>query len=119
MATLLHLPTFKDPRGKLTVMQDSIPFKVERVYYIYDAVGKRGGHRHKATTQALVCLNGSCEIYVHDGHTEHTYLLDSPEKCLILEKEDWHTMDQFTTGSTLLVLASSKYNLDDYIDEPY
>ncbi len=119
MAELINLPTHGDERGKLTVAQDHIPFEVKRVYYIYEAKGLRGGHRHKATTQALICLNGSCEIYVNNGKSEETILLDNPAKCLIVEKEDWHTMDKFSTGSILLVLASSKYNVDDYIDERY
>jgi len=119
MAELIHLPTHGDNRGKLTVAQDLVPFNVERIYYIYEAKGKRGGHRHKATTQALICLNGSCEIYVNNGKKEETILLDNPAKCLIVEKEDWHTMDKFSSGSILLVLASTKYNIDDYIDEPY
>ena len=99
--------------------QDLIPFEIKRVYYIYDAIGKRGGHRHKNTDQALICLNGSCEIYLNNQGEESTVLLDSPEKCLIVHKDDWHTMDQFSKGSILLVLASTKYDVNDYIDEPY
>jgi dTDP-4-dehydrorhamnose 3,5-epimerase-like enzyme len=119
MSKIIDLPTFADSRGKLTIAQDLIPFKIERVYYIYDANSIRGGHRHKSTTQALICLNGSCEIYINNGHKEATIVLDSPSKCLIVEKEDWHTMDKFSENSILLVLASTKYDSEDYIDERY
>ena len=100
-------------------MENKLPFEIKRLYYIYDATGKRGGHRHKTTDQALICLNGSCEIYVNNGSEEKTFLLDSPEKCLLVDKEDWHTMDKFTRGSVLLCLASQYYDLNDYIDEEY
>jgi len=64
-----------------------------------------------------MCLGGSCEIYVNNGQ-EQIILLDSPEKCLILSPEDWHTMDKFSEGSVLLVLASELYDKNDYIFDP-
>lgn len=119
MAYMINLPTFSDSRGSLTVVEKLLPFEIKRFYYIYDAAEKRGGHRHKKTIQALICLGGSCEIYLNDGDKEETILLDSPAKCLIVEQKDWHTMDKFTQGSTLLVFSSEYYDLDDYIDEKY
>lgn len=119
MGKLIQLPSFGDDRGNLTVAQDKIPFEIERVYYIYGASGERGGHRHKSTTQALICLNGSCEIYMNNQGDESRVVLDQPDKCLIVDKDDWHTMYNFSEGSILLVLASTKYDIDDYIDEPY
>jgi dTDP-4-dehydrorhamnose 3,5-epimerase-like enzyme len=119
MASILHLPTFGDSRGSLTVVEKLLPFEIKRFYYIYDVTNKRGGHRHKKTMQALICLGGSCEIYINDGEKEETILLDSPSKCLILDPKDWHTMDNFSKGSTLLVFSSEYYDRDDYIDEEY
>jgi dTDP-4-dehydrorhamnose 3,5-epimerase-like enzyme len=119
MAHIIELPTFEDDRGNLTVVEKNLPFEIKRFYYIYDVTSKRGGHRHKKTIQALICLGGSCEIYVHDGEKEETILLDSPSKCLILDPKDWHTMDNFSKGSTLLVFSSEFYDKDDYIDEEY
>ncbi|MGE3613866.1 MAG: FdtA/QdtA family cupin domain-containing protein [Sulfurimonas sp.] len=119
MAHIINLPTFGDSRGSLTVVEKLLPFEIKRFYYIYDVFFKRGGHRHKKTTQALISLGGSCEIYVHDGLNEEVFLLDSPCKCLILNPQDWHTMDKFSKGSTLLVFASEYYDKDDYIDEEY
>ena len=119
MAYIIDLPTFKDERGWLTVMEKLLPFEIKRFYCIYDVAQKRGGHRHKKTVQALICVGGSCEVYVNDGQKKETFLLDSHSKCLLLEPEDWHTMDKFTKGSTLLVFASEFYDKDDYIDEEY
>jgi len=119
MAYLLDLPTFSDERGELTVIENELPFDTKRFYYIYNAFGKRGGHRHKKTIQALICLGGSCEIYVNDGKSEQVFLLKNPSKCLILDPNDWHTMENFSTTVTLLVLASEYYDSNDYIDEKY
>ena len=119
MAYIIDLPTFKDERGNLTVVEKLLPFDIKRFYYIYDVTEKRGGHRHKKTIQALICLGGSCEVYINDGEQEENILLDTPSKCLILEPKDWHTMDNFTKGSTLLVFSSEFYDRDDYIDEEY
>ena len=119
MAYIIELPTFDDERGSLTVVEKKLPFDIKRFYYIYDVSDKRGGHRHKKTIQALISLGGSCEIYTHDGNKEETYILDSPNKCLILDSKDWHTMDNFSKGSTLLVFSSEYYDKDDYIDEEY
>lgn len=119
MAYIIDLPTFSDSRGNLTVVEKLLPFEIKRFYYIYDTIAKRGGHRHKKTMQALICLGGSCEIYVHDGEKEDVLYLDSPSKCLILDSKDWHTMDNFSKGSTLLVFSSEFYDVNDYIDEEY
>ena len=119
MAYTINLPTFGDDRGNLTVVEEQLPFEIKRFYYIYDVTNQRGGHRHKKTIQALICLGGSCEVYVDNGESKETILLDSPSKCLILDPKDWHTMDRFTLGSTLLVFSSEFYDKDDYINEGY
>ncbi len=119
MAYIISAPTFIDERGSLSVVDNILPFNIKRLFYIYNATAKRGGHRHKKNIQALICLNGSCEIYVNDGKTESLFILDSPDKCLIVEAKDWHTMDKFSKGSVLFVLASEYYDKNDYIDEMY
>lgn len=121
MAHILELKTFSDKRGSLTVIEKDLPFPVRRVYYIYD-VGKeevRAGHRHHRNIQALICVRGSCEIYVNNGVTKETFLLDRPDICLIMEPRDWHTMYNFSPDALLLVLASEPYDVNDYIDEEY
>jgi hypothetical protein len=119
MAHIIDLPTHTDVRGSLTAVEGLLPFEVKRFYYIYDASSKRGGHINKKTTQALISLGGSCEIYVNNGKEEEIFLLNVPNKCLILNPEDWHTMDKFSKGSTLLVFSSEFYDVDDYVDEKY
>ena len=119
MAYIIDLPTFGDERGNLTVIEKVLPFDIKRFYYIYDVTDQRGGHRHKKTIQALICLGGSCEIYVNNGEKEEIFFLDTPNTCLILDPKDWHTMDKFSQGSTLLVFSSEFYDKNDYIDEEY
>jgi dTDP-4-dehydrorhamnose 3,5-epimerase-like enzyme len=120
MAKLLEIRTFADERGELRVLQDQIPFEIKRVYYIHGRPGtERGGHRHRLTDQALVCVSGSCTVSNDDGQKKESFLLDDPAKCLLVDRADWHTMHSFTEGAVLLVLASTRYDVNDYIDEPY
>lgn len=120
MATLINLKTFTDTRGNLTVIEKVIPFAIQRIFYIYGVDNsERGGHRHKATVQAAICLRGSCSIYNNNGKCEETYVLDTADKCLLLSPEDWHKMFDFTPDAILMVLASEYFNPDDYIYTPY
>jgi len=120
MAYLIDLRTFTDKRGNLTVIEKTIPFEIKRIFYIYGVDNSsRGGHRHKTTVQAAICLQGRCRIYNHDGEKEDYFMLDQPNKCLILETRDWHTMDGFSEDAILMVLASEYFDQQDYIFEPY
>jgi hypothetical protein len=117
--TIIHLPTFSDTRGTLTVMENKLPFVVARSYWIYGADGEtRGGHRHTHTRQALVALSGEVRIYMNDGVMSETIGLTAPNHCLIVEPKDWHTMT-FGTGAVLLVMSSHPYDRSEYIDTPY
>ena len=117
--TILNLPTFSDPRGALTVLEKVLPFEIARIYWIYGADGQtRGGHRHTYTRQALVAISGTVTMYMNDGVTEETIVLDQPSQCLLVEPKDWHTMS-FSTGAVLLVISSHPYNRGEYIDTPY
>ena len=119
MAKLINLTTFRDHRGSLTVIEKELPFSIKRVYYIYDAGDSvRGGHRHKITVQAAICVKGSCIISCTNDNKEEEFLLDTPDKCLILYPEDWHNMYNFSLDAVLLVLASTPFDPDDYIDAP-
>ncbi|SFV27494.1 sugar 3,4-ketoisomerase [Thermoflavifilum thermophilum] len=120
MAYLIHLTTHSDKRGNLTVIEDEIPFDIKRIFYIYGVDDSmRGGHRHKTTVQAAICIHGSCIVSNDDGEKQEDFLLDHPSKCLILETKDWHVMHHFTPDAVLLVLASTKFDPSDYIYEPY
>ncbi len=120
MAHFIQLKNFSDNRGNLTVIEKEIPFDIKRIFYIYgvdDSI--RGGHRHHTTTQAAICINGSCIITNDNGITKEDFLMNHPEKCLIINPEDWHTMHHFTADAVLLVLASTPFDANDYIFEPY
>jgi dTDP-4-dehydrorhamnose 3,5-epimerase-like enzyme len=120
MAALIDLKTFTDKRGNLTVIEKVIPFEIKRIFYIYgvdDSV--RGGHRHKQTIQAAICIQGSCKIHNNNNFVQETFLLDKPSKCLILNPDDWHYMHEFTNDAILMVLASQHFDAEDYIFTPY
>ena len=123
MAHIIELNTFVDQRGNLSVIDDvqsTLPFKIKRVFYIYNIDdSQRGGHRHYKTLQAAICINGSCTVSCNNGKEKKVFKLDSANKCLIINSEDWHTMENFLNGSILLVFASEKFDYKDYIFEPY
>ena len=120
MAYLLHLNTFSEDKGKLTVIEKKLPFQIKRIFYIYDVDDSvRGRHRHRKTIQAAICIKGSCTVTNHDGKSRHTFVLDRPDLCLILEPADWHSMEKFTKDAVLLVMASEEFDVNDYIYEEY
>lgn len=120
MPELIDLKTHTDKKGNLTVIEKVIPFTINRIFYIYGVDDStRGGHRHKTTTQAAICIQGSCRITNDNGSSAEEYILDRPSRCLILHPEDWHTMDQFSEDAILMVLASTEYDPEDYIFTPY
>jgi hypothetical protein len=120
MPKIIQLDTFSDSRGCLTVLEKNIPFDIKRVFYIYGVDNSmRGKHRHYKTIQAAICISGSCLISCDNGNEKQIYLLDNPNKCLILYPEDYHIMSEFSANAILLVLASEFFEPNDYIYEPY
>jgi dTDP-4-dehydrorhamnose 3,5-epimerase-like enzyme len=120
MAYIIDLKTFTDERGNLTVIEKTIPFDIKRIFYIYGVDNSvRGGHRHHKTIQAAICLRGSCKILNNNGTKRNQFILDQPNKCLILKPEDWHLMDSFSSDAILMVLASEYFDPEDYITDPY
>jgi dTDP-4-dehydrorhamnose 3,5-epimerase-like enzyme len=116
MGELIKLQSFHDSRGSLTVLEKVLNFDIKRVYYIYNTTNlRRGNHKHLKTIQAAICLSGKCTINIENGNENKSYLLDSPEKCLKINPEDWHYMDDFSSDCILLVLASEYYDESDYI----
>jgi len=108
-----------DERGLLTVIESSgdIPFEIKRVFYIYGTGQgvRRGFHAHHKTRQALVCVSGTCKVFLDNTERKIDITLDSPTKLLILEPNDWHEMYDFSPDCVLLVLASHLYDPEDYI----
>lgn len=120
MAYIINLKTFTDKRGNLTVIEKVIPFDIKRIFYIYGVDNSvRGEHRHKTTIQAAICIQGKCTIYTNDGTEEQEFLLDTPDKCLVLKPKDWHKMYNFSKDAILMVLASTYFDPEDYIYESY
>lgn len=117
--TLVDIPTFKDERGILSVVERFLPFEIKRIYWIREADGHtRGGHRHYVTRQALIAITGEVSVYMNDGSRSEIVVLSGSNKLLIVEPKDWHAMT-FSQAAVLLVLSSHEYNIADYIDEPY
>lgn len=122
MAKLLDLQTFINDKGRLTVIEKILPFEIKRIFFIYgvdDSV--RGKHRHRLTSQAAICMQGSCKIYNQSSQTnpEEVYFLNAPDKCLLLMPDDFHWMTSFTPDCILMVMASHFYSEEDYIFTPY
>ena len=118
---IITLPKFLDTRGNLSVIEGTkdIPFRIERTYWIYDVPGgeKRGGHAYKNNQEFIVALSGSFDVVLDDGHERRTYSLNRSYYGLYVPRGLWRTMDNFSTNSFALVLASIKYDKDDYIYE--
>jgi len=120
MAYIVDLKTFTDKRGNLTVIENSLPFQIKRVFYIYGVDrSERGGHRHHKTIQAAVCIKGRCKIFNNNGVKAEVFSLDKPSRCLILECKDWHKMYNFSKNAILMVFASEYFDENDYIYEGY
>ncbi len=118
-AQIIELPIVHDVRGNLTVVEggDQVPFSIERIYYLYDVPGgsARGGHGHLKLQQLIIAMSGSFDVSVHDGHTERKFTLNRSYRGLLIPPMSWRTLDNFSSGAVCLVLASRKYEEDDYI----
>ncbi len=117
---IIEVPTVSDTRGKLAVVEkDGVPFEIKRVYYLYDVPSDsyRGGHAHKNLYQFLIPLSGSFEVHLKDGENERTITLNKPNKGLLIVPGIWREIDNFSSGSVCLVLASDVFEESDYIRE--
>lgn len=115
---LIDLPRVNDPRGNLTYVEarETIPFAIERVYYLYDVPGgeSRGGHAHRELAQFVIAAAGSFEVLVNDGlHTER-FFLNRSYYGLYIPRMTWREIDEFSSGSVCLVMASHHYDEADY-----
>ncbi len=116
---ILELPKIHDPRGNLTFIEETnhVPFKIKRIYYLYDVPGgeSRGGHAHKELEQFIIAANGSFDVILDDGKTKQVYQLNRSYYGLYVPRMVWRELDNFSSGSVCLVLASEPYEEEDYI----
>ncbi|MBG6070807.1 dTDP-4-dehydrorhamnose 3,5-epimerase-like enzyme [Polaromonas sp. CG_9.7] len=115
---MISLPKIADPRGNLTFIEGGshIPFDILRVYYLYDVPGgaERGGHAHKGLQQLIIAMSGSFDVVLDDGREKKRVHLNRSYNGLYVCPMIWRELDNFSSGSVCMVLASSKYDEDDY-----
>jgi len=116
---ILDLPKILDERGNLSFVEENnhIPFKIERSYWIYDVPGgeKRGGHAYKENKEFIVALSGSFDVILDDGKNRKVYSLNRSYYGLYVPQGIWRQMENFSTNSLALILASTKFDRNDYI----
>lgn len=116
---IIQLPKNGDRRGNLSVIEqlDRIPFKIERVFWIYDVPGGefRGGHAYRESEEFIVALSGSFDVVVDDGTQKQVFSLNRSYYGLYIPKRMWRGMENFSTNSLALVLSSTPYDEADYI----
>lgn len=115
---IIKLPIIAEPRGNLSIIEkDVIPFEMKRVYYLYDvpAGAERGGHAHKNLKQFLIAISGSFDVILHDGHTQTKITLNRPYEGLLIYPGMWREINNFSSGSVCLAIASEVYDEADYI----
>lgn len=119
--SIINLPKIVDPRGTLTFLEGGrhIPFEVKRVFYLYDVPGgaERAGHALKRCHQFLIAMSGSFDVSVFNGKEKQKFSLNRSYYGLHLPPMFWREMDNFSSGSVCLVLASECYSEDDYYRE--
>lgn len=116
---IIELDKIQNRAGNLTVVHNqlSVPFNIERIYYLYDVPtnSERGGHAHKELYQLIIASSGSFKISVDDASQKTSFLLNNPNKGLLVIPGIWRDLSDFSSGSVCLVLASMKYTELDYI----
>lgn len=117
-ARILQLPRIQDPRGNLTFIEaeEHVPFAFKRAYYIYDVPGgsSRGGHAHKQLQQLMIAMAGSFDVILDDGREKRTFQLNRSYFGLYIPPMIWRDLDNFSSGSVCMVLASDYYEEEDY-----
>lgn len=117
--TLIELPKNHQVNGNITAVnnQKEIPFDIQRVYFLYDVPGgeARGGHAHLELQQLIVAASGSFDLMVDDGKIKRTFHLNRPYQGVLMPAGLWRELNNFSSGSICLVLASKKYDEKDYL----
>lgn len=115
---IIDIRKYTDARGYLSVVEggEDIPFEIKRIYYLYMVPEvARGAHAHKQLQQLMIATSGSLHVTLDDGINKKTFVLDKPWKGLLVAPGLWRDLDNFAGGTVCLVLASEKYDAEDYI----
>lgn len=108
-----------DRKGNISVVENgsTVPFDVKRTYYLYDVPGgeERGAHAHKVLSQLIIAASGSFDVTLNDGKVKRTFFLNRPNQGLYVVPGMWRELNNFSSGSVCLVLASEVYQKEDYI----
>lgn len=116
--SIIELPKISDPRGNLTFIEANrhVPFDIKRVYYLYDVPGgaERGGHAHKDLHQLIIAMSGSFDVVLDDGREKKRVHLGRSYYGLYVCPMIWRELDNFSSGSVCMVLASNVYEESDY-----
>lgn len=115
---IIDIPKIENPFGSIAIIEkDVIPFEIKRVYYLYDvpSSAQRGGHAHKNLNQILIALSGSFDVVLKDGSETQIITLNKPNKGLLIKTNIWRELENFSSGSVCLVLASEVFDENDYI----
>lgn len=116
---IIELPRVNDARGNLTFIEGEshIPFPIRRVYYLYDVPGGawRGAHAHRKLEQLIIAASGSFDVVLDNGHERKRFFLNRSYYGLYMPPMTWREIENFSSGSVCLVLASLPYDEADYI----
>lgn len=116
---IIELPKILDIRGNLSFIEENkhIPFEIKRAYWLYDVPGgeKRGGHAYRNNIEFIVALSGSFDIEVSDGNKTMKYTLNRSYYGLLVPNLLWREMSNFSTNSLAMIVASTEFNISDYI----
>ncbi|MBU0667627.1 FdtA/QdtA family cupin domain-containing protein [Patescibacteria group bacterium] len=113
----IKLPTHKDERGQLSVVEfDSyVDWVPKRIYYVTDVKMDRGGHAVRGEKKIYICVQGAITARLHDGVRWNQYMLHGPDDALIMNEMCWREFSNFSQGAVLLAISSTNYDKDKYI----
>ena len=116
---VIELPKIHDDRGNLTFIERDrhIPFKIERLFHLYDIPGgaTRAGHALKTQEQVIISVLGSFDVVLDNGHEKQTFQLNRSYYGLYVGPMFWRELVNFSSGAVCVVLASGRYDESDYI----
>lgn len=116
---IINLPKILDKRGNLSFVEEfkQVPFKIKRLYWIYDVPGgeMRGAHAYRENEEFIIALSGSLDVVLNNGNEEKTFHLNRSYYGLYVPKGLWREMNNFSTNALALVLASTSYTPSDYV----